>query len=567
MSRRRRPGPDDTAGGRATTPHSTSGVTRRDLIAGAATSVVATAAGACRRDGPPDIEARFVGQDPARAHRLRDEKLPRATEPPRKTRVAIVGGGAAGMAAAWRLARAGMRDFVVLELEDALGGTARGGEHPRSPYPMGAHYLPAPPAGNRGLVTLLRDLGIVRGTYRLEPELDPRLVCPSPVERHRHRGLWSEGLYPAGGESPEDIAQWRAWREHLRSLDGRHGRDGRPLFTLPLDASSHDARHLDRISMAAYLDELRLTSWRLRWTVDYACRDDYGCSLEQTSAFAGLHHFLSRGLEDAHDRFIVAFPNGNASLVTRMAKAAGVPDAGRLHTGTAVHAIDPDSGVLFAHDFATDTALALQAEVILWAAPRFVLPHVLPPGTDPLPRGAMTYAPWLVANVEVREAPRGVGAPRAWDNVEVGVPHLGYVVANHGESLAASKQPGAVLSFYEPMPAADAQGLREARGRLLGGTLAAWTEHVIDALAGMHPTLPPHIARIDIARWGHGMIRPVPGWLFGTARAQAAAPVGRVLPCAADVGGLPLFEQAYATAVCAAEDALARLGHDETSIL
>ena len=38
--------------------------------------------------------------------------------------------------------------------------------------------------------------------------------------------------------------------------------------------------------MADWLGERGLTSERLRWFVEYACRDDYGSRLEQTSAWA-----------------------------------------------------------------------------------------------------------------------------------------------------------------------------------------------------------------------------------------------------------------------------------------
>ena len=77
----------------------------------------------------------------------------------------------------------------------------------------------------------------------------------------------------------------------------------------------------------------------------------------------------------------------------------------------------------------------------------------------------------------------------------------------------------------------------------------------------MHPGITPAIRRIDIARWGHAMIRPVPGLLFGSTLRQAATPIGKVLPCAADIGGLPLFEQAFTHGTAAAEEALQRLGY------
>ena len=115
--------------------------TRRELVRGAIAG--AAVLGCPSRSTPPPVEVTFVGPDPARGHLLREATLRGATPRERiTTKVAIVGAGAAGIAAAWRLARAGMHEWIVLELEDDAGGTARSGELPRSAYPMGAHYLP-----------------------------------------------------------------------------------------------------------------------------------------------------------------------------------------------------------------------------------------------------------------------------------------------------------------------------------------------------------------------------------------------------------------------------------------
>src|SRR5690349_7262688 len=61
----------------------------------------------------------------------------------RRARVAIVGAGAAGLAAAWALRRAGVADVLVLELDRVIGGTARG-DDTGLPAPWGAHYIVAP---------------------------------------------------------------------------------------------------------------------------------------------------------------------------------------------------------------------------------------------------------------------------------------------------------------------------------------------------------------------------------------------------------------------------------------
>lgn len=537
---------------------------RRRRFLGA--SAAGIAAAACGPDRPEPPALAFVGQDPARGHGLRDGSW--RDVPVRETistEIAIVGGGAAGLAAAWRLRRAGLQDLRLFELEDDLGGTARGGELPRSPHPLGAHYLPTPHPECRALELLLEDLGVLIGRRPDgRAEYLPSAIASAPLERHFERGRWFEGLYPAEGETGDEAAQWERWREHLRSLDERRGPDGRRLFALPVSRSSAALRHLDAISFAAYLDELGLTSPRLRWVLDYACRDDYGCTLAQTSAFAGLHHYLARGLEDARDGFILTWPEGNARLVRGMAERADLGE--RLHLGAGVVALDPDAGELTVHDLRAGHNLRVRARAILWAAPRFVLARALPPGRDPLPPGALTYAPWLVANVEVRRAPRGVGAPLSWDNVPLAGGSLGYVLATHGEGRERHG-PGAVLTYYEPLCADDPAGLATKRQRLLAGDLAHWSAHVEAALSAMHPGIAGHIAQIAVTRWGHAMIRPAPGLLFGDALALARAPIGRVRPCAADVAGLPLFEEAFYQGVGAAEAALAELGLADPSIL
>lgn len=424
---------------------------------------------------------------------------------------------------------------------------------PRSAYPMGAHYLPSPHRGFHALKTLLDDLGVVLGhDAGGRPDYDPTVICPSPTERHYYLGRWSEGIYPSEGQTAQEAEQWSRWQAHLLTLDERRGHDGRRLFDLPVHHSSIELRHLDSISMATYLDHLDLTSWRLRWTVDYACRDDYGCSLDQTSAFAGLHHYLSRGLEERHERVILAWPNGNQALVDRMF-ATG--DPAQRHCNHAVVRINPDSGDVIARDLQTQSFHRFRAQTILWAAPRFILPFVLTTH-DALPHKSLTYAPWWVANIETGQPPGGVGAPLAWDNVDVHADHLGYVVANHNESLIQTHQPGSVLSLYSPMLGEPTT----QRQQLLATTPEQWHIAITQALTEMHPGWDPQIRRIHVTRWGHGMIRPTPGLLFGSQLAQAKQRIGRVIPCAADIGGLALFEQAFCHGVVAAEQALTDLG-------
>ena len=66
----------------------------------------------------------------------------RATGP--RSPIVIVGGGMAGLSAAWRLDKRGFHDFVLLEMEPQAGGNSRWGENEITRYPWAAHYVPVP---------------------------------------------------------------------------------------------------------------------------------------------------------------------------------------------------------------------------------------------------------------------------------------------------------------------------------------------------------------------------------------------------------------------------------------
>lgn len=529
-------------------------LSRRNLLAGSTLALGCSERAAL-------VEPQLVGQSPDRGHLLRSaELLDAAIDVHERVGAVIVGGGVAGFSAAWRLVKAGFTDFVLLELEPEVGGTARTGSLPRSPHPMGAHYLPTPPRECVELLDLLRDLGVVVGhRHDGTPEFRSTDICAGPSERHYFNSAWHPGLYPSDGETAEEAAQWQRFWDLLLELDGARDETGELLFRLPVRRSAGRLRHLDELSMAAWLDEHDFTSWRLRWYVDYACRDDYGCSLEQTSAFAALHHFLGRGLEQTRDGALLTWAGGNGELIAAMKTFLGANL--RLHRDHLVYAIDPDSGRVRARDLAGERTIEFATQAVLWAAPRFLLRHVLPRDRDPLPATALTYAPWLVANLELDRRPSGVGETLAWDNVPIHrEPHarnLGYVVATHQESRDRAHEPGCVITYYEPLVADD---LARARAQLLAGDARSLAEQTLRALEHMHPGIRRWLTAMHVHRWGHAMIRPVPGLLFGGALELARAPIGCVRGCATDVGGLPLFEEAFYAAIEAADWALDRLG-------
>ncbi|MBV9885577.1 MAG: NAD(P)/FAD-dependent oxidoreductase, partial [Acidobacteria bacterium] len=90
------------------------------------------------------IPGSFVNESAQLGHQLRDHA---SFSPPTKKEkfpVVIVGGGVAGLSAAWRFRKRGFTDFVLLEMNDAAGGNARWGQNEITAYPWAAHYIPVP---------------------------------------------------------------------------------------------------------------------------------------------------------------------------------------------------------------------------------------------------------------------------------------------------------------------------------------------------------------------------------------------------------------------------------------
>src|SRR5262245_10478506 len=185
-------------------------LTRRDLLRGLAGAAGLAGLSGCARARAGAITGRIVGGAHARGHRLRNGFRP-SPESWTDVAVAVMGAGVAGLSAAWALDRAGLRDLLVLELEDAPGGTARSGQDAVTPFPWGAHYVPVPDPANRALVALLEEVGAVSSRDAAgRPVYAEDVLCRDPQERLFFHGEWYEGLYPRAGASPRDLDELRA---------------------------------------------------------------------------------------------------------------------------------------------------------------------------------------------------------------------------------------------------------------------------------------------------------------------------------------------------------------------
>jgi protoporphyrinogen oxidase len=505
----------------------------------------------------------IVGGNSRLGHALRDGQLPAPTATA-QIKLVIVGGGIAGLAAARRSRRSGFEDFLLLELEDRPGGNAISGANEVSAYPWAAHYVPISGSDSLEVTQLFEELGVIvgRDTAGL-PIYKEEYLCADPMERLFIQGRWQEGFVPQLGISQGDQAVIDNFLTEMHRLKQARGRDGHRAFTIPVNRSSRDESftQLDSITMEQYLREKGwLDSAPLRWYVDYCCRDDYGAGIDKVSAWAGVHYFASRdGLAaNAASYSVVTWPEGNGWFVHRIQASL----ADHIRSSCAVWNVERDEGkwrVDF-FDARTGKSTRLIADAVLWAAPQFVARRAIAQlrNEDPHP-SLPVYSPWMVANVTLDQVPGGRGMDLAWDNVNYTGKSLGYVVATHQTPERVPRQ--TVLTFYQPL---DADEPAAARQKALARSYEEWCDSILDELRPMHPDLPEHIRQLDVWVWGHAMVRPVPGFIWGAERSQLAAGRDKLVFAHSDLSGLALFEEAYTRGVQAADMLLEQLGHAST---
>lgn len=475
------------------------------------------------------IEGSFANDAFPAGHLLRDRKAFAAAKQTVKTPLVIVGGGISGLSAAWRLLKSGFKDFVLLEMNSEAGGNARSGENEITAYPWAAHYVPVPGVQAAYVRELFTELGVLK-----DGRWDERYLVFAPQERLFLYGRWQEGIEPAVGLAPKDREQF----QRLEEIFGRYRSTG--AFSIPLEIGfSKKFADLDQMSFQDWLNGQGFDSRLVNWYMNYACRDDYGALARDTSAWAGIHYFSSREVEEKGP---ITWPEGNGWITKRLLERVG----GNVRTGQMVHKIVPAHSGRGASVYAGETEY--QAEFVIFAAPTFLAPHVID-GFAPLK--SFVYSPWLTANLTLERLPASNATEPAWDTVFLDSPTLGYVDATH--QSVRSHIDRTVWTFYwalvEGTPSQNRQLLLEKDWNY-------WKEAILQDLERVHKDIRKCVSRVDIMRMGHAMVRPSVGTIFSEERARLKRRDRRILFANSDISGISIFEEAQFHGVEAAQTVL-----------
>ena len=513
---------------------------------------------------PPhfDIPGEIIGEQSGVGHFVRHPPPEQMFPPPSGRRYAaiIIGGGVSGVSAGWKLANSGVTDFVILDLDRQLGGTSISGEANGTAFPWAAHYIVTPPPEADCILEVLEDLKVVLDyTDQGWPIVNPEYVLREPKERLFVSEGWVDGLNPFASGTDADRQAFKEFQLDMLRWMLHRGSDGRRAFTLPIEYSSadHEVRALDQITMHEYMRQKGWNSERLGWFVNYGCRDDYACPIDQVSAWAGIHYYACRyysdELQGSFPVHTLTWPEGNAFLVNGMA-GRFTPDNVRLNSlALSIRQLGDEVLVTFM-DARSRQFTTLRSKTAIYAGQKHIAKYVIPelPNDQCIAFQQCQYTAWLTASIHLKHLPKTRHSQVAWDNVMYESEALGYIVADHQTRNSDGHDSPSIITYYLPFDKSPEVKRRE----LLEKGHSFWVNEIMKDLWQMHPGIEKQITRIDLYKWGHAMIRPTQNFIWHRERALRNRPFGSIFFAHSDVTGLPLFEEACYTGIRAAQQAM-----------
>lgn len=484
---------------------------------------------------------RLSGTNHILGHRLRVKKFPKPT---RQILIPylIVGGGISGLSAARQFSKKGIDDFLLVELENHLGGNSSNGENKYSKFPLGAHYLPLPNKEDTELLQFLEEEKIILGyDSKGFPVFDELQLTFAPDERLFYRNNWQEGLVPKTGNTAADDVQFKRFFLKMDAFRMEKGADGKYLFDIPLALSSNEktVRDFDKITMQQWFEEEEFNSKPLFDYIDYCCRDDFGLGIRSVSAWAGIHYFAARKQDatpDGKDN-VLTWPEGNARLAHHLQKYV----ENKTLKNHLVYEVKTKDEKVIATVFDADNKETVEiiADKVIMATPQFINQYIIK-DRKKLAQN-FHYAPWLLATLVVSDLRDNKSYPLCWDNVIYGSKGLGYIYDQH--QTVQQLQSKKVITYYYSFSSSD---VRKSRREVYSKKTEYWKQFVFDDLKRAHPNIESVTEEINIHLLGHGMISPVSGFIFGEAKKEATQNIDKKIFFAhSDLSGISIFEEAF----------------------
>lgn len=462
----------------------------------------------------------------------------------------IIGAGISGLSAGYHLKKQGITNFLIFDLETKHGGNSISDSNAITSYPWAAHYLPIVNNTNQDLLDFLHAHHVITDFDNEGlPIYNEYYLCFDPEERLFINGQWQDGLIPSFGVPENEKKEISDFFKLIKSYKNKIGDDGKSVFEIPICNSSKDeeSRKLDLISFSDFLKENNYTSPYLLWYLNYCCKDDYGSTLLDTSAYAGLHYFCARRAQasNADSSAVLTWPEGNSFLANKLYDSCK-ENVKTKHLTTSITIVNNMVEVIAFHT-ETKECIKYRCHHAIIATPQYINNYLL---SDALKlnrkqKELFEYSPWMVANITVTNLPEYKGEPLSWDNVMYHSKSLGYVNACHQK--LNKDQEGLLFTYY--LPLVD-NPCKEARKQAREKTHQEWVSEIVADLKQAHQNIENYITNIDVKIWGHGMIKPKPNFIFNSEKENYVKSIDDKLFFAhTDLAGISIFEEAFSQGI------------------